>query len=629
MKWGLCVKDNTKVDIALKDVENNHNNSLYDEIYKTSIKCPNKEAIFYRGKSIKYFELINIVKNYAKSLTAMGIKKDSEIPICMANCPEIIYLILAASFLGAKVNIFGSSFEKEYIISIIKECNSNSIFITDDQYENLKNIFENLNITNKVVFSLTDSLPNGTDYYDFFDSKYNRFNNKIKQICLENPEIINNQKFLEFGHCVKDIDLKHNLGNLDDEFSTTYSSGSTNSSHPKGIVHKNRSYITMGRFHDTDVSGAPSMHNLRILALLPTHSNTNIMSNYTDTLIQGSTICLEPIYEQDFFINSLLINKPNFCVSSRSYLVKFAKQILTEKDFNNVKLPYLFAVFSAGEPTSNGEEKYINRALRKCKAGTNKLPIPAVLSLAGGDCEHGGIFYKMFKAWQDKLPQNLLLGEKNNGMNFHKMVICKILDENDNELPNGKIGRLYAYSPCTMSQYRNNPEATKKFFKVIDGKQFGDCSVFASISNYKTITIKGRIDKNIPSTYSIISYKINDLIQSDTKNVLSSEVVPIVKDNIPYFVIHIEQMPSSKLDKKRLINSLYGLLKKEINVEILQNVLIRIHDNENSFALTECGKRNFNVLKDEEISKAEFIEEIVEEESNISSKYQKRSLIKK
>ena len=34
--------------------------------------------------------------------------------------------------------------------------------------------------------------------------------------------------------------------NLDDEFTITYSSGSTNSSRPKAIVHDVKSYIVMG-----------------------------------------------------------------------------------------------------------------------------------------------------------------------------------------------------------------------------------------------------------------------------------------------------------------------------------------------------------------------------------------------
>ena len=44
----------------------------------------------------------------AKSLLASGFTKGSEIPICMANCPEFVMLLRAASLIGAKVNVFGA-----------------------------------------------------------------------------------------------------------------------------------------------------------------------------------------------------------------------------------------------------------------------------------------------------------------------------------------------------------------------------------------------------------------------------------------------------------------------------------------------------------------------------------------
>lgn len=112
--------------------------------------------------------------------------------------------------------------------------------------------------------------------------------------------------------------------NLDDEFTITYSSGSTNSSRPKAIVHDVKSYIVMGIYHDPKISKVPSMKNLRMLAHIPTHSNTNIMSCITDPLMQGSEIAVEPIYAPDHFVYSLLINKPSFVTATRSFFVRCA-----------------------------------------------------------------------------------------------------------------------------------------------------------------------------------------------------------------------------------------------------------------------------------------------------------------
>ena len=76
---------------------------------------------------------------------------------------------------------------------------------------------------------------------------------------------------------------------------------STNSSRAKAIVHTVRSFITIGRCHDTDVQKSASMKDFTIQAQIPTHSNTDIIASISDSLMQGSRLALEPIYDKDFF----------------------------------------------------------------------------------------------------------------------------------------------------------------------------------------------------------------------------------------------------------------------------------------------------------------------------------------
>lgn len=42
---------------------------------------------------------------------------------------------------------------------------------------------------------------------------------------------------------------------LDDTFTITYTSGTINPEHPKAIAHAVRSYMTISRFKDPDISG--------------------------------------------------------------------------------------------------------------------------------------------------------------------------------------------------------------------------------------------------------------------------------------------------------------------------------------------------------------------------------------
>ena len=350
----------------------------------------------------------------------------------------------------------------------------------------------------------------------------------------------------------------------------------------------------MGIYHDPKISKVPSMKNLRMLAHIPTHSNTNIMSCITDPLMQGSEIAVEPIYTPDHFVYSLLINKPSFVTATRSFFVRCANDILNNKKFKNVKMPFLLVPMIVGEPNSIGEEKFCNKFLRKVNAGskfTHSPLSPVVMSMAGGDCEHGGLFFVLFKEWQRK-KLNYLLKKEDKGLRTYNMAHVDVLDKFGNSCEPGEIGRVVANSPCTMLYYKNNPEATDKFFiKDSLGKVWGDCCVYGYKDGYGEIHMKGRIN----SEDKIQPFQIADTVLKDTKNILSCEVIKI-EDK---YVIHFVAMPDAKIkDTNKLIMSIYKRCLKIFGKEITSQF---VFNKRNEFPLSGCGKRNNIALTEEGI----------------------------
>ena len=156
------------------------------------------------------------------------------------------------------------------------------------------------------------------------------------------------------------------------------------------------SFNLVSRFHDSEINHTPSMDMFKMQATLPTYSSTDLISGISDALTQGCRLALEPIYDKDFVVNSLLINAPSYLDLTKSFWLQFAKDILYNPKYSGVKIPSLTICFSVGEETDLNEEKLINAALKKVSAGRDliKVPLPIVkLSVAGGDCEHGGIFF--------------------------------------------------------------------------------------------------------------------------------------------------------------------------------------------------------------------------------------------
>lgn len=582
---------------VLEDIEENHNHTWYEELYERNKNSLNDIAIFYRGTEITYGQMFEKMKEYAKSLKAQGIEKGTEIPICMSNTPELVYLLGAISMVGGKANIFNPEFDKEYITEIINGCTSQFMFIEDSVYDDLKDSISNSNISNIFMTSLTDSLPKSGNPYEIFDRKHGKFKNTVKQHQQSNPNIKTISDFEQIG---KDYEgeLIADAG-LDDEFTITYSSGSTNSSRAKAIVHNTRSFITIGRCHDTDVQKSASMKHFTIQAQIPTHSNTDIISSISDSLMQGSKLALEPIYDKDFFIDSLLINEPTYVVATRSFWINTMKKVMYDPKYKDVKMPFLLIPFSVGEPLEKNEEKFLNKGLRKVQAGRNKIPSPIspiTMSVAGGDCEHGGIFWILFRSLQSKMPGRLIKGEVA-GLNPFEMVDVAVLDKDGKKCQPYQLGRLVANSPCNMKCYKNNPEATSRFFiKDADGKTWGDCNVYSYIDNIGGVHMKGRI----PSDKEILPpFLIADTILKDTKNIMSCEVIEDEESGL--YVAHVEMQPEKKQIAKTLLSAEQRCIN-EFGEEFTSNLVYRIHPFDESFELTGCGKRSNQALKNEGIN---------------------------
>ena len=141
----------------LKEIEENHNNSLFLEIFKRRNNELDRIALIYKGKKINYLTLKVKVEEYAKALKAYDIKKGDEIPVCMTNTPEFIYLLGAISLIGAKANIFGDGFDKDYITEIINGCNTNILFATDDIYMNIDESVKKSKNKEVILMSLAES----------------------------------------------------------------------------------------------------------------------------------------------------------------------------------------------------------------------------------------------------------------------------------------------------------------------------------------------------------------------------------------------------------------------------------------------------------------------------------------
>ena len=604
---GLNIPEKAK-DI-LKDLDKNHNYSFAMNAYLRNRGNFGRTAIFYRGRKINYRSLFNHVFSYAKSLKELGYKKGDEVPLCVTNTPEFIYLYLAINLIGGVVNAFGEWFDSAYLKMIIEKSKSDYVFISDDVYNDLKDKLNNANFNNLVVIPLANSLPKfrgeTIDPYEEFDKEFVNFEDKtdyIRENTIKNVISIN-----DFENIGRDYDGKVvDDVELDDPMAVTYTSGTTNPGVPKGVLHANRSYVTISRFHDKDISGLASMEGVSVLHHIPTYTHMELCS-FGDSLFHGCLMNIEPVYKREFFKYSMAIHRPNYAPGSVGFYLDFCNNLNNNPQFKNLDFTNLIAPTITGEGMSAGEEKYFNYTARKHKFGTSKLPFPLApvsFSIGGGTGEASGIFTTLFKAHLEKLPQNMFLKE-GIGLTTLPFAETEVLDKNGRYCKLNEIGLLVGKSPADMTKYYYDENDFDKLHindlhvESVDGKRWLSLTNYAFKSdNNRRIKIKGRLDDAfIVNGRTIHLFEIEDVVLKDTKNVMSTTAVKVYDATMgEAIVIHVEFSPIMISSFARALDSLNVRLKKAFPKELVDKMFIRLHSNVESFPIAPSGKRDRGAL---------------------------------
>ena len=606
----LQTKIGAKTIDLLKKIRKKNNHSWYKEILERSKKGMEDTALFYRANKITYRQMFEKADALAMSLAKQGFKKGDRLACCMANTPELTYLMLAANKLGITLMLLGTNLDKEYMRSLLKTANKKAFFCTDDNYEIVKDVIQEERFENKIVVSRADSLPEDPTKCDEYEpelDKYYHYDNLAKKYKENDSSIKLFDEYINYGKDYTGEIVDNN--DWSTPFTITFTSGSTRIGFPKPIMHCNRSYIVGGVYNATNLTGSPDVPNIRGLAHIHSDSNTNLVTAISDNLMKHGSVALEPEYGKDCFLDYIFINKPVHLDATTSFLVQAAKDYLIKGKFKGRKLPNQLVTMAVGEKAGPGEEKFLNIFLRKVRAGS-KIALNGIrllfgpLSIGGGDCEHGGIYYTLLKLLQKLRHSIKLRKDEDYGMTpvpFSVPTALKQLPDGTwEECEYGEYGIIVANSITTMAGYDGNKEQTlKKIIRDRYGRDWVSCDCYGYINSLGNVVIKGRKEDVIrfdnQSSYPV--FMIDDIVEKDTKNILSCSTVCVNTENGDVPVINIEFSPLRKKGMKEILLSLDSRLKSKLPEYVYNKVVIRVINNNTSFPLIGAGKRSIPALQ--------------------------------
>lgn len=635
---------------AIKDLKENRNRSIWEELLIQNKDRMDEVAIEYRMNDITYREMFTKVDEYAMGLASRGFKKGDEVLACVSNTPEFIYLLLAASKMGCIFNSIGEWFDKDYLEEIIEKNKTGIIFVSDDNYPELKDVIDkSATVKEVLLFSLADSLPlmdgKSVDLFEMIDKKFKVFKNRFLDFARgSSKKMLWQEKFIQEGreYAMRELGIiekddpeafrkaTYAKVDLDDPFTVTYTSGTTDPGRPKATLHAVRSLSLLARFKKSDVSGMPEMEDVRVLAHIPSYVFAEISTSIIDPLYLGCTVIPEPIYDKEYFPYGIILNRPNMSAGSVGFWRNLGMKLLYNDTFKNVKCGYLYIPIVTGEAMGKGEEKFFNYVARKKKFGVDKLRIPTVFSIGGGTNEFTGIFVTLFKAYQNLLPKHSInkipVGQTPLGL-----AEVEILDDEGYPVEIGESGEIVVDTECNMLGYYYQSELdanTKR--KDVYGRTWTKMGAYGlKLDDMPHLEIKGRLKDTVELSngkkYPL--FRIDDLVAMDTKNILSSSVVQVHDDDGDHIVIHVEPQPRARSikDPDDLIKSIVGRLKGSIPQELEDSIYIRIRSTQMSFPVAPSGKRATDVLVNEclegTIHFREISEELLDEAKTFSLTY--------
>ena len=220
----------SKNDVKIKWFEDGKLNVSYNCIDRHAKSNPNKVAIIWEGddpkesKKITYKELLNNVCRIANVLKNIGVKKGDRVTIYLTMIPELAYVMLACSRIGAVHSIIFGGFSAESISGRIKDCGSEFIVTADEGIRGGKKIplkettdkaLQNCPGVKKcLVFKRTNKSLNLIGDRDVY---FDDLAKNVDSVC--EPEIMN----------------------AEDPLFILYTSGSTGK--PKGVMHTTGGYL--------------------------------------------------------------------------------------------------------------------------------------------------------------------------------------------------------------------------------------------------------------------------------------------------------------------------------------------------------------------------------------------------
>ncbi len=570
--------------------------TMYQMLKNFAIKNENTIAYEFQGKKTKYSEFLDKIEIVAKGLTAIGIRENDVVTICMPNCPQAVDTFYAINRIGAIANMIHPLSAQSEITFYLNLSKSRAILTLDQFYD--KVVEARRDCAHQVIIlmaSISDELPFYLKplYKIKAENKYSHLPNRSYSLSWN--------KFKSMGENYP-LPLPKNVFKIDKCSVILYSGGTTGTT--KGIMLSDLNFnaLSMQAVKAMDVKVEPGDS---ILAAMPLFHGFGSGIGIHTCLTNGACCSLLPSFTVKTYGKTLLDKKPNFIAGVPTLF----EAMLRTPGMEKADLSFLKGMYSGGDSLSIELKAKVDQFLKERKATIQICEGYGTTECVTASCLTPKDRYK----------------EGSIGLPFFDttFVICPVGETN--HLGPNQEGEICLSGPTVMLGYLDDEEETANALKIHDdGKLYLHTGDLGFIDEEGFIYFKQRIKRMIiTSGYNVYPSQIENVIDGHPK--VQYSCVIGVKD--PY---KVQRVKAFCVLKPGIIpdDSIKNEIKEYCTKHIAKYACPKDIEFRDELPKTLVGKVAYRVLEQEEEEKLAEYEAMKANLKTESKKESKKSTAK-
>ena len=406
---------------------------IQEFLTKSATKYPEKTAMHFLGKEIRYKEFHESALKFANYLLSIGIKKGDRVAIMLPNCPQNAIAYFGILYAGAIV-VQTNPLYKEHELSYQMTDSGAKVIITlDILFPRILKVIKETALENVIITSIKDYLPFPKNFvYPFIQKKEHGIKVKVEHRGI-------NHLFTEIMKIAKPDPISHIFDYEEDIALLQYTGGTTGS--PKGVMLTHENLISNVKMCDAWLYECKEGEET-VMGILPFFHVYGMTTVLVLTVMLGNKMVLVPKFDFELALKTIDKQKPTLFPGAPTIYIG----LLNHPDV----------------------AKYDLSSIKACISGSAALPVEIqekFEKVTGGKLVEGyglsetsPVTHANF-VWANERVKGSI------GVPWPDTDACILGPETSKPLPNREIGEIAVKGPQVMKGYWNRPEETEQTFR--------------------------------------------------------------------------------------------------------------------------------------------------------------------